>query len=86
MYPKETGQEDMGRIHLAQDKAQWRALVNTVLYLRVSKHSENFLINEQLLASLEGLSSMEVVPYVRQDILLFSTASRPTLGHTQPPI
>jgi hypothetical protein len=31
----EIGFEDMDRIHLAQDRDKWRALVNTVMSLRV---------------------------------------------------
>jgi hypothetical protein len=32
---RETGWGDMGRIHLAQDRDEWRTLVNTVMNLRV---------------------------------------------------
>jgi hypothetical protein len=31
---REIGWDDMGRINLAQDRDQWRALVNTVMNLR----------------------------------------------------
>jgi hypothetical protein len=32
---REIGWGDMDRIHLAQDREEWRALVNTVMNLRV---------------------------------------------------
>jgi hypothetical protein len=35
MDPREIGWGDMGWIYLAQDRDQWRALVNTVINLRV---------------------------------------------------
>jgi hypothetical protein len=34
---KELGYEGAGWIHLAEDKDQWRALVNTVMTFRFSK-------------------------------------------------
>jgi len=34
--PRETGWEDVDWMHLAQNRDQWRALVNTVMNLRVS--------------------------------------------------
>jgi MFS-type transporter involved in bile tolerance (Atg22 family) len=36
-------------IHLAQDKAQWRALVNTVINLRASQTAGNFLTSRATL-------------------------------------
>jgi hypothetical protein len=36
MEHKEVGQEGIDWIHLAQDRNKWRALVNTVMDLRVS--------------------------------------------------
>jgi hypothetical protein len=35
MYVMETGWEVVNWIHLAQDKDQWRALVNTVMDIRI---------------------------------------------------
>jgi hypothetical protein len=35
--------EDVNWIHLAQDRVQWRALVNTAMNLRVSSRAGNFL-------------------------------------------
>jgi hypothetical protein len=52
MYLRETGLCGKDWIDLAQDRDQWRAIVNTVMNLRVA---------ECLAASQEGLSSMELV-------------------------
>jgi hypothetical protein len=40
---REIGWDGMDRIDLAQDKDQWRALVNTVMNLRVPLNAGNFL-------------------------------------------
>jgi hypothetical protein len=40
--PREMGFGGVNWIHLAQDKDRWRALVNTVLILRVVQKKENF--------------------------------------------
>jgi hypothetical protein len=43
MNSKETGCESVDWIHLAQDRLQWRALVNMVMNLRVPQKAWNFL-------------------------------------------
>jgi hypothetical protein len=40
---KETGYDGLDWIHLAQDRFQWRALVNTVMNLGVPYKAGNFL-------------------------------------------
>jgi hypothetical protein len=43
MYLREIGWDGMDLIDLAQDRVQWRALVNTVMNLRVLYNAGNFL-------------------------------------------
>jgi len=40
---REVGWEGADWIHLTQDRGQWRAVVNTVMNLRVPKNAGNFL-------------------------------------------
>jgi hypothetical protein len=40
---REIGWDGVDWIDLAQHRDQWRALVNTVMYLRVPAYAENFL-------------------------------------------
>jgi hypothetical protein len=40
---REIGCEGVDRIHLAQDRDQWRAVVNMVTKLRVAQKAGNFL-------------------------------------------
>jgi hypothetical protein len=48
-------------IHLAQNNDQWRNIVNTNEPLGFIKGREISWLAERLLASLEGLGSMELV-------------------------
>jgi hypothetical protein len=48
---------DMDWINLAQDMEGWRAVVDKIIKLRVLNNEGNFL-TDSLLASQEGLSSM----------------------------
>jgi hypothetical protein len=57
---REIGWNCMDWIDLAQDRDQWRALVDTVMNLW-EKMLGNSLVAAQLAASEEGLISMELV-------------------------
>jgi hypothetical protein len=57
---REIGWGGMDWIDLAQDRDQWRALVNTVMNLGIPQNS---WVGERLAASQEGLSSMEILIY-----------------------
>jgi hypothetical protein len=48
--------EGVGWTHQAQERYQWWAFFNTVMNLWGLKHAENFLIPEELLAPLLGVS------------------------------
>jgi hypothetical protein len=56
---REIGWGGMDWIYLAQDRDQWRALVNTVMYLLVPLG--NYGVAERLVASQEGFRSMELL-------------------------
>ena len=54
----------MDWIDLAQDRDRWRDIVNSIIKLQVPQNAENFLIAEELLASQEGLCSVELVSWL----------------------
>jgi hypothetical protein len=51
---------------LAQDRGRWQALVNAVMNLQVPYNAGSFRLVEDLLASQEGLYSMELGKLVIQ--------------------
>jgi hypothetical protein len=57
----------MDWIDLAEDRDQWKALVNTVMNLRVPQNFGKFLRAVRLVASQKWLSSMELVRLGFQD-------------------
>ena len=50
-------------INLVHNRERWKFLMNAVMNLRVPQNARNFLIAEDMLASQEGLCSMELVSY-----------------------
>jgi hypothetical protein len=61
MDPREIGWGGMDWIDLAQDRDQWRALVNTVMNLRVSQNVGKFLSGCETGSLSRRFSSMELV-------------------------
>jgi hypothetical protein len=58
---REIGWDGMDWIDLVQDGDKWKALVKTVMNLRVPSNVIKFLSSCQLAASREEFSSMELV-------------------------
>jgi hypothetical protein len=50
-------------IGLAQDRYRWRALVNSVMNLRLPRNAGNYRMAAQFVASQAVLSSTELVSY-----------------------
>jgi hypothetical protein len=47
MHVKEIVREGMGWIDLAQDRDKWRAVMNTVMSVRVSSNADNFVVSRR---------------------------------------
>jgi hypothetical protein len=58
---RDTGWGGTDWIDLAQDRDQWRALVNTAMHFGFHKLEGNSQVAAQLAASEEGLNSMNLV-------------------------
>jgi len=61
---REIGWEGVDWMHLTQDRGQWRASVNTLMNLRVPQKRGNSWLVVWLVASQEGLFSMELIMIV----------------------
>jgi hypothetical protein len=59
MHPKESGCEGTDWMHLVECRVQWRALVNTVMNLRVRYKSGNIWLTGRLLAPEDGMDSVK---------------------------
>jgi hypothetical protein len=57
---REIGWIVMDWIDLAQDRDQWRALLNTIMNLQIHEILGSSWATERLAASQEGLRSMEL--------------------------
>jgi hypothetical protein len=57
---KETGYDFLDWIHLAQDRVEWRAVLNTLINFQFLYKKGNFLVAERLSAS-QGLRSLELL-------------------------
>jgi hypothetical protein len=60
----------MDWIDLAQDRDRWRALVKTVMNIRLHKMLKNSWVAERLADSQAGLSSMELYSIWQKDNLM----------------
>jgi hypothetical protein len=61
---QEVGWGGMEWFALTQHRDRWRVLVTTVMNLQVPQNAGNFLTAKDLLASQEGLCSLELVSYL----------------------
>jgi hypothetical protein len=81
---KELGCEVVDWILVSHERGQWRALANTIVNLRVPKRRGISRVVGRLLASQEGLCSIELVNGISLQQFYFNIKFNPSVPYMSP--